>query len=58
MRTRLQENVMEMTDDSIDARLRGIADEIKTDEMSIVKRPMITLDDDSKLNEYSRQIGE
>lgn len=48
---------MEMTDDSINSRLKGIADEIKADDMSIIKKPMIALDDDFKLNEYIKKIG-
>lgn len=50
---------MEMTDDSLNSRLKGIADEIKTDDMSIIKKPMISLnDDDLNPTEYSRRIGE
>lgn len=50
---------MEMTDDSLDSRLKGIADEIKTDDMSIIKRPMISFnDDDLRPTEYTRRIGE
>jgi len=49
---------MEMTDESLNSRLKGIADEIKTEDMSIIKKPMIPLTDELKLNnEYSKQIG-
>ena len=49
---------MEMTDDSLNSRLKGIADEIKTDDMSIIKKPMISFNDDLKPTEYTRRIGE
>lgn len=47
-----------MTDDNLNSRLKGIADEIKIENTTIIKKPMISInDDDLKQNEYSRQIG-
>lgn len=50
---------MEMTDnDSLNSRLKGIADEIKTDDMSIIKkRTNIFSNDFLTPNEYSKKIG-
>lgn len=51
---------MEMTDDNLNTRLKGIADEIKTENMSIIKKPIISINDDDdhyKQNEFSKQIG-
>lgn len=50
---------MEMTDDNLNSRLKGIADEIKTDDMSIIKKPMISFnDEDLRPTEYTKRIGE
>ena len=49
---------MEMTDENLNSRLKGIADEIKAEDMSIIRKPMISLNEDEfKENAYSKRIG-